>query len=142
MDNLRLIPPLQWTALALLFAGTSCAVAEKATPLLHCEVSYAGSTHVVQARPVTDPYSVPSVDIGGRFYFKAIMVGTTAQLDYIKLYAYLDTARQPVLVQQVTYLPPFPSGPQPFPLTGRQHVFASPVERELMYQCNLQGGQP
>ena len=139
MDYLRLKPLLQQVLLAFFVASASCAATEKATPLLHCEVSYAGTTHVAQARPVADPYSVPSVAIGGRFYFKAVMVGKPAHVDYIKLYAYLDTAQQPLLVQQATYLPPFPSGPEPRALTGEQHVFAGPVERELMYQCTLHG---
>lgn len=113
-----------------------------AGPLLRCEVSYAGSTDVVEARPVSDPYPVPSVDIGGRFRFKAVMVGEGERVDSITLYAYLDTRRQPILVQQATYLPPYRSGSTPYLLTGEQHLFAGPVERELIYRCTLQGVAP
>lgn len=113
-----------------------------ATPLLRCELTYAGSTHVVQATPVADPYPVASVDIGGRFLFKAVMVGDAERVDYIKLYAYLDARRQPVLLQQATYRPPFPGAGQPTLLTGEQHLYGGPVERELIYHCTLQGGQP
>lgn len=110
--------------------------------LLHCDVTYAGSTHVVETQAVTDPYPVPSVNIGGRFWFKAVMVGNDSQVDYIKLYAYLDTRQQPLLIQEAIYLPPFQSTPSPYLLTGTQHLYAGPVERELMYSCTLQGVQP
>ena len=113
-----------------------------AAPLLRCDVSYAGSTSVIEASPVVDPYPVASVDIGGRFRFKAVMVGSAVQVDYIKLYAYLDASRQPLLVQQVTYLPPFQASASPYRLTGEQHLYAGPVERELSYNCTLAGVQP
>lgn len=113
-----------------------------AAPLLRCEVAYAGTTHTVEARPLADPYPVPSVDIGGRFRFKAVMVGEAQRLDYIKLYAYLETPRQPVLIQQATYLPPFQTTAQPHALTGEQRLYAGPVERELSYRCTLEGLAP
>lgn len=88
---------------------------------------------------MANPYGVESVDVGGRFRFKAVMVGTAGQVDYIKLYAYVETRRQPVLVQQATYLPPFAASPS---LTGKQFVYAGAVERELQYECSLQGVAP
>jgi hypothetical protein len=63
-------------------------------------------------------------------------------VDYIKLYAYLDTPRQPLLVQEASYLPPFKATSVPYLLTGEQHLFAGPVERELLYRCTLAGVQP
>jgi hypothetical protein len=128
-------------AAALALAATLLACAQ-AAPLLRCEVTYAGATQVVEARPVEDPYPVPSVDIGGRFRFKAVMVGQGERVDHIALYAYLDTRRQPILVQEAKYLPPFRTGAAPYPLTGEQHLFAGPVERELIYQCTLEGVAP
>jgi hypothetical protein len=109
---------------------------------LRCHVSYAGTTHVVEARPVADPYPVPSVDIGGRFRFKAVMVGRAARIDHIALYAYLDASRQPLLIQEAKYFPPFKASPTPYALTGEQHLYAGPVERELIYSCTLQGVAP
>jgi hypothetical protein len=106
----------------------------QAAPLLRCALTYAGSTQTLEARPVADPYLVESVDVGGRFRFKAVVVGSGAQPQFVKLYAYLDTKRQPVLVQQATYLPPFIMGQS---LTGRQYLYAGPVERELQYECHL-----
>lgn len=110
-----------------------------ASPLLHCEVAYAGSTQTLETEPVADPYPVRAVDVGGRFWFKAVMVGSARQVEYIKLYAYLDTRSQPVLVQQATYIPPFA---QSASLTGRQFVYAGPVERELQYECSLKESAP
>ena len=113
-----------------------------AAPLLRCDVTYAGATQTIDTRPVTEPYPVPSVDIGGRFWFKPLMVGGTNRVDYIKIYAYLDTAQQPLLIQVATYLPPFKRSRQPVDMTGTQRLYAGPAERELMYRCTLQETQP
>ena len=125
--------------LALAAALLPCA---QAAPLLRCEVTYAGATQVVEARPVEDPYPVPSVDIGGRFRFKAVMVGHGERVDHIALYAYRGTHRQPILVQEAKYLPPFRVTEVPYPLTGEQHLYAGVVERELIYSCTLEGIAP
>lgn len=139
--RLRLKPsPLVRIATGL--ATAALCLAAQATPLLRCQVSYAGTSHGVEARPVADPYPVPSVDIGGRFRFKAVMVGDAAHVDYIVLYAYLDTRRQPILIQQAKYLPPFQVSATPTPLTGEQHLYGGPVERELIYSCTLEGVSP
>ena len=110
-----------------------------AAPLLRCEVTYAGTTHTVEARPIANPYIVASVGIGGRFLFKPVMVGTPQRIDYIKLYAYLDASRQPVLIHEAKYLPPFRRSNKPYALTGEQHLYAGTVERELIYSCTLAG---
>lgn len=133
MDNLRMM--VRFATLLLLSACV------KAAPLLRCEVSYAGETQTIDTRTVTDPYPVPSVDIGGRFRFKPVMVGRAGQVEYVKLYAYLDTAQQPVLIHVATHLPPFRRSRLPFNLTGVQQLYAGPVERELMYRCTLQETQ-
>lgn len=134
MKLFRLIPEAACLVGALLLTQAAFAA-----PVLRCDVTYAGSTTVIETRPVADPYPVASTDIGGRFRFKAIMVGDSTRVDYIKLYAYLDTSRQPLLIQEVTYLPPFKATPKAYPLTGEQHLFAGPVERELIYSCSLAG---
>lgn len=110
--------------------------------LLRCDVTYAGSTQVFETGPVTDPYPVPSRDMGGRFWFKPVMVGQGGRVDYVKLYAYLDTPKQPVLIHEAVHLPPFQTGATPYALTGTHHLYAGPVERELIYSCTLQGVQP
>lgn len=130
----------QWAACAL--AALFLHPAAMATPLLRCQVTYAGTTQTIEARPVADPYPLASVDIGGRFRFKAVMVGSDAKVERILLYAYLDTKRQPILVQEAKYLPPYTVSATPYPLTGEQHLYAGVVERELMYSCTLEGLQP
>ncbi|CAM8635509.1 hypothetical protein MCEMSEM22_00769 [Comamonadaceae bacterium] len=127
---------------AFFLASLCCSTASFSGPVLHCELTYAGTTQTLEATAVDDPYPVPSVDVGGRFRFKAVMVGRGTQPDYIKTYAYLDTNTQPVLVQQANYYPPFVAGPQGQRLTGKQFVYAGPVERELQYECVLRGVQP
>lgn len=123
-------------------AAAALGLVSQAAPLLRCQVSYAGTTHAVEARPVADPYPVPSVDIGGRFRFKAVLVGDASHLDYVKLYAYLDSRRQPILLQEAKYFPPFPASATPYSLTGEQHLYGGPVERELIYSCTLEGVAP
>lgn len=129
------------TRVLMLAALLLVSAAAQAAPLLRCQVAYAGTTHVVQAAPVSDPYGVPSVDIGGRFRFKAVVLGTQRRIDVINLYAYIDTRRQPVLIHQAKYLPPFRNSAAPYALTGHNSLYASNVERELQYSCTLQGVQ-
>jgi hypothetical protein len=110
------------TRYVAVLAGVFVGVSASAAPLLRCQVTYAGATQEIQAAPVADPYPVASVDIGGRFRFKAVMVGSAAQVDHIALYAYLQTRRQPLLLQQAIYQPPFAATVQPYALTGEQHL--------------------
>ena len=129
---------LGWV-LGLLFSLWTSA---QASPQLSCDVTYAGKTHVLKALPVSDPYSVEAVDIGGRFFFKMVMVGRAAKVDHILVYAYLDQEPRPVIMQESKYLPPFRVTAQPYLLTGEQHLYAGPIERELIYRCWLGGVEP
>ncbi len=141
-------PHIKTLALAGLLGLASLAASTTvlAAPLLRCDLTYAGDTQSIEAKPVNDPYTVPSVDIGGRFRFKAVMIGNTVQLDRIVLYAYFNAHTpagvQPMLIQQVKYLPPFKASAAPYPLTGEQHLYAGTAERELIYSCTLEGVQP
>jgi hypothetical protein len=140
MDDLRLKfrRRLMWgrAACGMALIGS---MAAHAAPLLRCQVAYAGTTHTIEARTTPDPYPVASVDIGGRFLFKAVMVGSDRRINYIKLYTYLDASRQPVLIHMARYLPPFKSSKAPYLLTGEQFLYGGPVERELTYRCTLEG---
>jgi len=118
------------------------ASAALAQPLLTCQVTYAGATQAVVATPVTDPYPVPSVDIGGRFAFKAVMVGDAQKVERILLYAYLDAEPHPVLIHQAKYLSPFSRSMAARAFTGQHHVYGGPQERELIYSCTLEGLAP
>ena len=138
MDYLRLKLPHP-ARLCLGTLGFVLGLQATAAPLLRCQVTYAGTTHTVEARQVVDPYNVASREIGGRFLFKPVMVGNARRIDYIKLYAYLDAGRQPVLIQEAKYFPPFKRSAKPYVLTGVQHLYGGSVERELIYSCTLEG---
>ena len=133
----RFLWPRLWPVLAACLLVSAGAVL--AAPL-QCQVTYAGATHTVVANPVQDPYPVPSVDIGGRFRFKPVVVGTPQRTDRVLIYAYLVDGGQDLLIHQAKFLPPFAVSAQP--LTGQQRLYAGPLERELMYSCNWQGGTP
>lgn len=140
MSFLSMVPGVSVRCcLLVLCAGKAWAATE-----LRCDVSYAGGTQTVVAQPVQDPYAVPAVDVHGRFRFKAVMVGVGDRIERINLYVQQKTPTQPVILQQAKYLPPFhwPGDGPPLALTGQQRLYASPVERELIYSCALHRSRP
>ena len=148
MHNVRMTALLRaiWRAslrLCPLLAVAPWALADDGVQL-RCALTYAGATQTVLAQPVPDPYTVPAHDVRGRFRFKPVLVGTPARLERVNLYVYLETEAQPVLVQQAKYLPPFdwPADGRALRLTGEQRVYAGPLERELIYDCQLLRGRP
>ena len=114
----------------------------QASPFLRCEVTYAGATQVVHATPVADPYEVAPVDIAERFLFKVVMTATRGRLDHVLIYTYLQQDPRPVLLQQAKYFAPFKPSRRPVLLTGEQHIYGGPIERELIYRCWLGGIPP
>lgn len=126
--------PSLWACLPALCLGQV-----QASVQLRCEVTYAGASQQVVVEPVQDAYAAPSVDVRGRFRFKAVMVGVGDRVERIGLYVYQNTPGQPVLIQNARYLPPFqwPVDGSPLVLTGQQHLYAGPMERELIYGCTL-----
>ena len=120
------------------------AVSAHADVRLHCTVTYAGAMQTVLAEPVQDAYRVAAVDVRNRFRFKAVLVGEGERVDRVNLYVYQNSGQQPVMVQHAKYLPPFawPTDGRPLALTGQQHVYAGPLERELMYSCTLARERP
>jgi len=125
----------------MLLASLFCASAG-AAPLLHCEVTYAGNTHTLEASTGGDPYATESIDIDGRFRFKAVVLGTAQKIDVIKLYAYYETRKQPVMIEEVKFAPPFATSDSPYALTGLHSLYAPPLGRELQYGCALREVQP
>src|SRR5512141_2898090 len=123
---------------SLLLALWVIPAALQAAPLLRCQVGYAGTIHQIEATPVTDPYSVSATDIGGRFRFKAVVIGSSARIDYIKLYVYYQGRSQPVLLQAAKYLPPWPATGAPNSLTGLVSLYSPDFERELQFGCALE----
>ncbi len=135
---------MQRRSLFLLLASLGLAFSCRAAPSLVCEVSYGGSAQQIVAQAVADPYPVASVDIAGRFRFKPVLVSEGAAIRRVLIYVYRQAGDQAVLIQQAKYLPPFsrPDASGARPLTGRQYLYAGELERELIYQCHLQGVEP
>ncbi|MGJ9419057.1 hypothetical protein ACHAC9_14990 [Massilia sp. CMS3.1] len=121
-----------------LFAGGLLSTDLRAAPLLRCQVEGSGTTRTLEFSPVTDPYSVAPIDINDHFRFKAVVVGTATRVEYIKLYVYVTTKREPMLIHATNYLAPEVShDTRPAALTGINHVYAPRLERELQYGCAL-----
>lgn len=105
---------------------------------LRCEVTYAGKTHHLEVPPTQDPYSVESVSIDDRFYFKGVHVQGPGSEPRIAIYVYREGQTQAVLIQQVLLKPPYPrSTTGPADLFGEQRLYAGKLERELIYRCSL-----
>ncbi|MBC3874534.1 hypothetical protein H8K55_13125 [Undibacterium sp. LX15W] len=111
-------------------------------PLLRCEVTYAGTTQQIDTQLSNDPYTAQIHDIGGRFSFKAVMIGEPNKpIHYIKLYAYLQGRDFDIPIHQATYQAtrqaPIRVAKTMRALTPFNHLYAGEVEREMQYQCYL-----
>jgi hypothetical protein len=135
----RHAPALMLLAAGLLACGTAAA-----TPRLRCDVEQGGESRRLEFAPSPDPYTQRSVDIGEHFRFKAVVVGGDAAVEYVKLYAYFRTARQPVLLHQTTHLAPLPQreAAGPHTLTGTVDVYSPELGRHMRYGCALLEVQP
>lgn len=107
------------------------------SPILRCNVSYAGTTHTINSSFIQDPYIAKMHDIGGRFSFKAVMVGVNKEINYIKLYAYLQGNELDIPIHQATYQKPIQISRTMKALTPVNYLYAGEVEREMQYQCFL-----
>ena len=114
------------------------AIPAKANPLLRCYATYAGETQIIKVQASTDPYQIESIDIGGRFKFKAEMNGELNVIHYIKIYAYFQTNHGDIPIHEASYYPPFTLQSTEFALTPHNRLYAGPLERELQYYCTLQ----
>ncbi len=107
--------------------------------VLSCKIDQGGVTQSVDFLPATDPYSAKEIDINGRFLFKAVVIGKSDHIDYIKLYTYNNSTRQPMLLHEAHYLSPLPSSKDNTQtLTGVNYIYSPDLERELKYSCTLQ----
>lgn len=132
-----LLPRLFPVALGFFASVLLCSTAS-ASPLLRCQIKQGGITQTIDTPPTSDPYRVKAIDINGRFRFKVVVFGNAQQVDYVKLYTYFPSARQPVLLHEATYLAPVvQTGSAPAALTGLNTVYSPSLERELQYQCTL-----
>lgn len=114
-----------------------------AAPLLRCNFEVNAQTYQHDFKPVTDPYAVDSVDLGGRFRFKAVVLGNDHQVRLINLYASYQTRRQPMILQQAQYTAPVAQHDPAFDaLTGRVFLYSPFLGKELQYACALHEVSP
>ena len=122
-----------WINLLLL-----CAAQAWAGQQLRCEFEMNGHNETHVFKPVSDPYMAESIDIGGRFRFKAVMLASTSQVDSVNLYVSYQTRRQPMILQHAKFIQPMV--PQIFSansLTGRIAAYSPFLGKELIYGCGL-----
>jgi hypothetical protein len=119
------------------FAGNMATASNRATALLRCHVSYADQTQIIDVFPHSEPYETQAVDIGGRFTFKAVMIGEATNIKHIALYAFFQSSPKDLPIHEAVYRGPFKLNTVPTLLTPYNHLYAGEVERELKYHCNL-----
>ena len=128
----------QPSSLKLIVLGMSlvlCAVCS-AAPLdsrLQCKLFVGGEDHQFVFAPTTHPYRARPIDLE-RFRFKAIVSANAEHIENIKITVSYRTEKQPLILQQATYLPPFVSHQS---LTGRQQLYSPNLGRELIYDCTI-----
>lgn len=125
-------------ATLVLLATVLGAQGASAAPRLHCHIEQGGTVQDLQFAPVSDPYAVPAIAINNRFRFKAVVIGDAHQVNYIKLYTYYVTKRQPMLLQESKYLAPQVSASEDAAaLTGIVNLYSPLLGREIQYGCAL-----
>lgn len=114
-----------------------------ASPVLRCNFEVNAEHYQHAFMPVSDPYTVQSVDLGGRFRFKAVVLGDAQQVALINLYVSYQTERQPMLMQHLKFIKPVAlTQPSPDALTGRVALYSPFLGKELQYSCALHEGHP
>ena len=105
---------------------------------LRCAIEVNGEVNHHVFKPTMDPYTAPSIDIGERFRFKAVVLGQGDDIELVNIYAYYQTRRQPMLMQHVKHLKPAAHpNPEPDALTGRVALYSPVLGKELAYRCAL-----
>jgi hypothetical protein len=109
-----------------------------ASPQLQCAFELNGHSETHVFKPVTDPYLAESIDIGGRFRFKAVVLASANQVDLVNLYVSYQTRRQPMILQHAKFIKPtLQTSDRANSLTGRVAVYSPFLGKELVYDCNL-----
>lgn len=126
-----------------LVAAASLPAPAVASPRLQCEIAEGGDAKMIELAPMAEPYDAKAVDINHRFRFKAVVVGSDRQIDYVKLYVYYWFRQQPVLLHEAKYLSPMARvDPSPDALTGTQYLYSPELGREMQYRCALREVAP
>ena len=101
-----------------------------------CHLTYGGETRVVEAAPVTDPYTAPTVSFGSYFLFRIVFRDQPADLAGIKLTAYADRDEGPTIIHQAIYPYPPPSAAV-HGFSGLNFVYEPVRDGELQYWCEI-----
>ncbi len=110
----------------------------QASPLLRCHFEVNAEHFEHSFQPVSDPYTVTSVNLADRFRFKAVVLGDDTRVDLINLYVSYQTERQPMILQHAKYVaPPTQAVPDRHALTGRVALYSPFLGKELIYGCAL-----
>ena len=113
-------------------------VVVQAAPELRCHFEVNAERSEYRFSPVSDPYTVDSVNLADRFRFKAVVLGNNTQVDLINVYVSYQTERQPMVLQQVKFVAPVAQvQPMPDALTGRVALYSPFLGKELQYGCAL-----
>jgi hypothetical protein len=122
----------------LVLWGALLALGASAAPVLRCNFEVNAEAYQHSFVPTADPYGATSVDLGGRFRFKAVVLGDAQQVSLINLYVSYQTQRQPMLMQHLKFVAPAAhSQPAPDALTGRVALYSPFLGKELQYSCAL-----
>jgi hypothetical protein len=114
-----------------------------AAPVLRCQFEVNALTYQHDFKPVTDPYTAQSVDLDGRFRFKAVMLADAQRVSLINLYVFYQTRRQPIILQHTKYVEPLAQrDPAPSALTGQVALYSPFLGKELKYACALYEEMP
>jgi hypothetical protein len=109
-----------------------------ASPQLQCDFELNGSSETHVFKPVADPYLVESIDIGGRFRFKAVVLASSNEVDLVNLYVSYQTRRQPMILQHSKFIKPsMLKNSEANSLTGRVALYSPFLGKELVYGCSL-----
>jgi hypothetical protein len=131
---------MRWLWVLCIFLMSFGAVA---SPVLRCNFEVNAERYQHAFAPVSDPYTVQSVDLGGRFRFKAVVLGNAQRVDLINLYVSYQTERQPMLMQHLKFVTPVAqTQPTADALTGRVALYSPFLGKELQYSCALHEVQP
>lgn len=108
---------------------------------LECHVEQSGEIRNLRFELTTDPYNVPPVEFE-RFRIKAVAVGDTTKIEYVKIYTYYRSENSFILLHQSTYFSPAMPNSKRQSLTGDQRLYSPIRGHEIQYNCSLMGSQP
>lgn len=120
-----------------LFVSVSASFASNQQHRLQCQLFAGGEDHSFVFVPTSAPLSAKPIDLE-RFRFKAVVSLGEGQIEYIKITVSYRSSGQALILQQATYLPPFPQNQS---LTGRQQLYSPDLGRELSYDCTVVDAQ-